>query len=517
MAASPPSVRKHRRRLIELIAGIVLALLMVTVHLLFLFWPFRYREVHPLLERTFRSKVDVRKYHRMYFPHPGFVAEDVTFYRHGDTHIPPLATMKSMTVSGTWIGLIFHPHQLHQIRLEELHVQIPPPGTKARGMDFDQGVISTSQSKMQIVTIVADHTTLDFLRHGQPPLRFDFSDLKVHDIRENHPFTFTAKIATQEPQGLILAEGSIGPIRTNAYAATPLSGNYNLAQSDLRGIDGISGHAKATGHLSGTFGSIDVAGTAIIPDFEAGQAHKVSLDADYHVIVSGDNGDVQIQNAQVRTGNSVINATGTIAGNPKTVQLQFFTKASRLNQLLDIVEQSEPSVTGDVDFKAEAQFADGQGSFLQRLNLTGEVSLAQVRFVTQTQQTVDAFSARVQKISPGDKKDDSQNDPPLVYASVSSHARCQNGIAYLPDIRVTLPGAAAQLHGTFNLQDTKIHLTGTAELQRSLSHAVTGWKAALLKPLAPFFRHKDEGAVVSIAVTGTAAHPKVGQDVLHDK
>ena len=82
---------------------------------------------------------------------------------------------------------------------------------------------------------------------------------------------------------------------------------------------------------------------------------------------------------------------------------------------------------------------------------------------------------------------------------------------------MTLPGAAAQLHGTFNLQDTKIHLTGTAELQRSLSHAVTGWKAALLKPLAPFFRHKDEGAVVSIAVTGTAAHPKVGQDVLHDK
>ena len=39
----------------------------------------------------------------------------------------------------------------------------------------------------------------------------------------------------------------------------------------------------------------------------------------------------------------------------------------------------------------------------------------------------------------------------------------------------------------------------------------------LLKPLNPFFHHKDQGAVVSVAVTGTAQHPKIGQNVLHDK
>ena len=90
-------------------------------------------------------------------------------------------------------------------------------------------------------------------------------------------------------------------------------------------------------------------------------------------------------------------------------------------------------------------------------------------------------------------------------------------MAYFPDIRVQLPGAQVQLQGTFNLLSTQIHLTGKASLERSLYHATTGFKAALLKPLSPFFHHKDAGAIVSIAVTGTAANPKLGQDVLHNK
>lgn len=517
MATAGSSARKHRIHRRELILAIAIAVVMVTVHLLFFFWPFRYREVHPLLERTFRSKVDVRKYHRIYLPHPGFVAEDVTFYRHGDKSIPPLATMTRMTVSGTWLGLIFHPHRLQLIRLEEVHVQIPPPGTKARGMDFDQGVISPSQSKMEIETIVADHTTLDFLRHGQSPLRFDFGQLQVRHVRQGDPLTFTAKIATPEPQGVVAANGSIGPFRISDYAATPVSGHYTLEQSDLCGIDGITGHARATGEYSGTFASVHVAGTANISDFRAGDAHRVALDAAYRVVVNGQNGDVQIENAQVRTGESVITVSGSVGGNPRSVDLKFGTQDSRLEQLLEMVEQSDPTVAGDVRFNAAANFTTGPGPFLKRLNLTGQIFLDRAHFATAKQRSVDAFSARVRKDPPGESQDASQNEPPLVYAAASSHARFQNGVAYLPDIVVTLPGAEARLHGTFNLLNTDVHLTGTAALEKSLSHAATGWKAVLLKPLSPFFRHKQAGAVVSIAVTGTAQHPKLGEDVLHNK
>ncbi|MGC2583336.1 MAG: hypothetical protein WA399_14635, partial [Acidobacteriaceae bacterium] len=110
-----------------------------------------------------------------------------------------------------------------------------------------------------------------------------------------------------------------------------------------------------------------------------------------------------------------------------------------------------------------------------------------------------------------------KDDPPAVTAEAESDTRFDNGMAYFPDIRFRMPGARAHLHGTFNLLDAKVHLTGKVALQRSLPHAVTGWKAVLLKPLAPLFRHKHAGAVVPIAVTGTANRPKIGEDVLHDK
>jgi hypothetical protein len=90
-------------------------------------------------------------------------------------------------------------------------------------------------------------------------------------------------------------------------------------------------------------------------------------------------------------------------------------------------------------------------------------------------------------------------------------------LAYFHDIHITCPGTDAHLHGTFNLMNTRIHLTGKVALQQNISHAVTGWKSMLLKPLIPFFRHNGSGAVVSIAVTGTAKQPKIEQNLLHDK
>jgi len=63
------------------------------------------------------------------------------------------------------------------------------------------------------------------------------------------------------------------------------------------------------------------------------------------------------------------------------------------------------------------------------------------------------------------------------------------------------------------LLNYKVHLTGKVALQRGISHAATGWKALLLKPLSPFFRKKNAGTVVPVAVTGTAIQPRVGANL----
>lgn len=505
---------KRRIRATEWVTIGIVAAAMVGVHLMFFFWPFRYRQVHPLLQAVFESRVDVKGYHRTYFPHPGFVAEHVTFYRHGNMSIPPLATIDRMQVVGHWTTLLFHPHRLNQILLEGLHVRIPPPGTKARGMDFDGGVISTSQSEMQIETIAADGTTLDFLQHGQAPLRFQFEQLQIHNVEQNKPLQFELRAKIPGPPGTVVAQGRLGPFRTSSYATTPLAGSYQLLQADLSRLPGVSGHATAAGRFNGTFAHVDVEGKAAIPDFRAGSAHQVRFDSAYHLVVNGNSGDVQIVNAQVRSGTSTIAARGSVAGSPKKVDLMLTTTDGDINGLLRIVEESNPEVAGKISFHAAVEYSAGPGPFLKRVQLHGNVALAEIHLVTPgSKEKMDAFSERVSKDPPPDAKD----DPPAVTAEAESETRFDNGMAYFPDIRFQMPGARAHLHGTFNLLDAKVHLTGRVALQRSLPHATTGWKAVLLKPLAPFFRHKHAGAVVPIAVTGTAQQPKIGEDVLHDK
>jgi len=501
----------------EVIIASALAVAMVTVHLAFFFWPFRYRQVHPLLEQVFESKVVVRNYHRTYFPHPGFVAEDITFYRHGDTHIPPLAMVKRMTVAGQWGMLLFHPHLLYQIRLEGLHVQIPPPGTRARGMDFDNGVVDTSQSKMRIETIVADGTTLDFLRRGDAPIRFEFPALQIHDLEAGRPMHFTTRVEMPGPRGTVEASGLIGPFRTSNYGTTPMSGGYTVKSMDLSRLQGLSGHTEGQGRFEGTFSRVAVMGKAAIPDFRAAAAHTVRMDAEYHITVDCTNADVEIDNAVVRTGRSVISASGSVAGSPKKVAVTVAAQGAEVGDLLKIVEEAEPQVAGDVNFRAAVEFVAGPDRFLKRLQLKGDVDVEKMRFVKAgTQETVDAFSARVRKDPPGDAKSDA-GDPAEVMLTARSDTHFDHGIAYFPSIHASVPGVDAHLHGTFDLLDTNIHLTGTVALEKGISHAVTGWKSVLLKPLSPFFKKKDAGAVVPIAVTGTAKKPKLGADLLHDK
>ena len=52
------------------------------------------------------------------------------------------------------------------------------------------------------------------------------------------------------------------------------------------------------------------------------------------------------------------------------------------------------------------------------------------------------------------------------------------------------------------------------KMQSDVSHVATGFKSLLLKPLAAFFKKKDAGAVVPIAITGFPQHYKIVQNII---
>jgi hypothetical protein len=54
-------------------------------------------------------------------------------------------------------------------------------------------------------------------------------------------------------------------------------------------------------------------------------------------------------------------------------------------------------------------------------------------------------------------------------------------------------------------------------MQADVSHAATGFKSILLKPLIPFFKKRKAGAVVPIEVSGKPGSYKVNQNLLGNK
>jgi len=80
-----------------------------------------------------------------------------------------------------------------------------------------------------------------------------------------------------------------------------------------------------------------------------------------------------------------------------------------------------------------------------------------------------------------------------------------------------MPGAAIDLNGTFNFRDRTVHLLGNLHMLSDISHITTGFKSLLLKPLIPFFKKDNFGAVIPIAITGSPHRYKVTQNLLHHK
>jgi hypothetical protein len=79
-ANSPVIFRPKRKvRLWLLCLSLAFAVFIpIGFYLIDAYWPYRYRNVDPLLQKVFASQIKIDHYHRTYFPSPGFVATGLT-------------------------------------------------------------------------------------------------------------------------------------------------------------------------------------------------------------------------------------------------------------------------------------------------------------------------------------------------------------------------------------------------------------------------------------------------------
>ncbi len=508
-------VRKPRRlkpaALPGLGLGIAAVLLLLAIFLLVFWWPFRLDTVTKELADESDSEVTAGSFRATYFPHPGCVLERVIFQHNPRGGAPPLITINRITIRGTFTG-IFARH-VKQVLVEGMHILIPPL--------HSERFKTPPRSSVVIDDLVADGTILEVASRqaGTPPLQFVFQGFTLSDAGSNSPAVFKATLSNPEPPGDITTTGKFGPWNAYNVGQTAISGDYRFENADLGNLPGISGVLASSGKYAGTLGHIEVQGSTDVPLFAVVRSsHLTDLQTQFHAIVNAENGDVFLQNVNANFRQTAILAQGHVAGEAgqvgKTTLLTVASKEGRIQDLFLLFTKSpQAPMSGIVSFQAKVSVPPGEKPFLKKVELQGDFGVDAGSFTkTDTQQGLNNLSrgARGEK-NPKPENDDP--DPQNVLSNLKGHVFLNNGVATFSRLSFGVPGALAEMRGTYDLISEKIDLHGTLKTEAEVSKTTHGLKALMLKVLDPFFKNKPAGYIAPVKITGTYDHPQFALDL----
>jgi hypothetical protein len=499
------------------------AILATAVVLISANWPYRHRKIAPMLEDVLASQVTFTGYHRTYFPRPGFVATGITMRRKSAPNLPPLGHVDTMVVLGTWSDLIMLRQRVELVDITGLHIVVPPIGSKENHQDFPPGSGKDFDGPdTMIERFVVHKSLLDIMRMDGKRLSFPIKQLEIRNLHKGEALTYAIEMQNAIPTGYILAHGSMGPMNSNDFALTPVTGNFAFTQVNLHDVGDISGTLDARGVFKGTLQAMEVETNAQTTNFAVTDGKATPVSGAMQCTLYASNGNMDIHAIDVKIRETNIHAAGSIKGAPKITNLDIVVDKGRAEDVMQPFIHDVVPITGPVWLKSHAYVGPPGDGFMERLRVSGTLNVpAEKVSDRETEKSLSAFSERAR----GDRKPNTgvvsdnkpPNEPSDVLSSVEGPAKIENSVASTPRLTFKVAGATATLRGTFRFHDQAVHLTGDLKMDTDISHTATGFKSFLLKPLAPFFKKKNAGAVVPIAVTGTPGHYQVAQDITHNK
>lgn len=474
--------------------------------LLYRAWPFTETNVITELEQATSSHVQIGRFQRTFFPHPGCVVDAVILRRGADPEKQTMMQIDRITIVSNLLGL-FTKH-LALIELRGAHAVFPPYGT---GENW-----KPTESKIVVDKLVANDAMLEFASRSRnrKPTKFPVHVFVGHHLASGDPMTFEVRLANPVPPGEITADGAFGPWKMDQLGNTPVSGNYIFREGDLGVFGGIGGILSSNGKFNGTLESIAVEGSSATPDFAVRRStHQVDLRTDFKIEVDPSNGDVTLRHTSAHLRQTTVVSHGSIATHPsedgKRAALDLAVHNGKIQDLLLLfVAQKRAPLSGSVSLKARTIVPPGDEPFLKKLKLTGDFGIDDALFSNEeTQESVGKLSASARG------KVNEEDDPETVVSNLQGQVTVQNGIATFSKISFRVPGALAKLHGTFNLITEKIDLHGMLIMEATLPRATTGVKSFLLKAIDPFLKkNKHGGAKFPVSITGTYTKPEYRAD-----
>ncbi|MGC2194919.1 MAG: AsmA-like C-terminal region-containing protein [Terriglobales bacterium] len=469
-------------------------------------WPFTQANVIQQLEQATSSSIHVTSFRSVLFPHPGCVAEGVTFERGTDSKGRTTLTVEKLVIEGTFTGL-FTKH-VAAIRAQGAHARFPPFGTAPSWKPTPSDVV--------VDELTANGALLEFARHSsqRPPVTFVVREFVGHHLAARDPMKFELRLHNPTPPGEVRANGSFGPWKMDQVSATPVAGSYSFRDADLGVFEGIRGILASDGQFHGTLENITVEGATTMPAFEVkGSSHKIGLQSQFHASVDAANGNVTLDEVQARMLRTTVVSRGSIAGRPnqegKTAALDLSVRSGRIQDLLLLfVSEKQSPLNGVVSLKARTSIPPGNKPFMQRIRMTGTFGIESALFTKQqTQDSLEKLSASARGQA------NQTDDPQSVLSDLQGRVVVRNGVATFSDLRFRVPGARARVHGTFDLTTQKVDLHGMLFMDATLPKATSGIKSFLLKAIDPFLKkNRRGGAKIPVSITGTYQHPSYNAD-----
>lgn len=474
---------------------------------LLIYWPFTPQKVAQNLDEATGSKVQIATFQKIFFPFPGCVAGGLTFRRGSDPKQPPVMTIERLHIRSSFFGL-FGKH-IAKIVADGVHIVMPPLGTEAG---------TKPASDIVVGELVAKNAVIEFSRKNpsDPRIQFLARRLSFKNFGRRTKITFYAAVRTPAPPGEAEVNGTLGPFKENQNPEAPISGSYKFTGADLGKFEGIAGILSSTGKFDGKLNHLEVEGQTDTPDFEVRESnHREHLTTSFKALVNSTNGDVSLQDVEARFFKSAVMTRGDIEGESgkpgKTASLDMFVREGRIQDLMMVfIKAPHSPLTGTVSLHAHAVLPSGKEAFLRKLRMEGDFGIDAARFTnTDTRQGIGVLSESAQGKPPDDDddKEKAAADAENLLSDLKGHVVLQNGVATFTRLSFGVPGAHAEMHGTYDLISEKIDLAGVLQMQAKLSQATSGIKSFLVKALSPFLKNDHPREPLPVTITGTYDHP----------
>lgn len=435
----------------------------------------------------------------------------------------PVFAVDSFQFHTMWWNLLRSPMHVGTVTISGLNINLPP---KQQRNNIPTGPPQGEKGKKNKIEIIVDRLTIDHAglvlgtdKPGKDPMVFNIHSLTMQSVGRGQPMHFHAILVNPKPIGNINSSGTFGPLNTQDFGSTPVSGAYTFSHADLNPIKGIGGMLSSSGNYKGKLDRIVVDGTTDTPNFSLDMSdHPVPLRTRFHAIVDGTNGDTYLEPVDAWLNKSHIVARGSVErvkgqGHLIRLQVQAGPDADIGDMLALAMKTRPPLMHGRLKLTTTLLLPPGKERVAQKLHLKGRFDIQDATFPDpHFQSTVDELSLR------GSGKPKEASLAAKNHVKISSDMRGEfelgDGKLTVPQVTYKVPGADILMHGVYTMDGKHFDFAGHVRLKAKLSQMVgSWWKKLLLKPVDPIFSGHGAGTDLPIKVIGTNRSTHIGLNI----